>query len=144
MIRLRRNPTTPRKRRPNTTAHEHAEQCVVVAWSRMNAARWPELRWLYAVPNGGKRSIGVARKMKAEGAQRGVPDLVLPVPRNGHHSLYLELKRRAGGRLSPEQREWTEYLAAAGFRVVVAAGADEAIAVLRDYLEGGEQCEKAS
>lgn len=74
---------------------EHAEQCAVITWAALNAAKWPCLRLLYAVPNGaffggevkklknGKNlpvSAIRARKLKAEGLKEGVPDLCLPVP----------------------------------------------------------------
>lgn len=32
-----------------------------------------ELRWLLHVPNGGKRDIGTAQKLKLQGVRRGVP-----------------------------------------------------------------------
>lgn len=97
---------------------------------------WPELALLYAVPNGGKRSRKTAADLKAEGVKPGVPDYCLPVPRGGHHGLYLELKRLRGGRVEPEQREWLAALVANGYRAEVARGWEQAWAVLRDYLAG--------
>lgn len=73
---------------------EHDEQCAVITWAALNAAKWPALRLLYAVPNGaffggevkqfasGKKvpvAAIRARKLKAEGLKEGVPDLCLPV-----------------------------------------------------------------
>jgi len=72
---------------------EHAHQKKVVSWARNTGIlQYPELKWLYAIPNGGHRLLKVAMKMKAEGVTRGVSDLCLPVPRGHYHGLYLEMK----------------------------------------------------
>src|SRR5699024_10256580 len=76
---------------------EHDEQVQLIRWAGLARGAYPALRWLHAVPNGGARNIVVARKLKAEGVQRGVPDLCLPVPRGPYHGLYIELKRAGGG-----------------------------------------------
>lgn len=113
----------------------------MVRWADVMTAKYPELAVLYAVPNGARTSIRTARKLKAEGLKAGVPDLCLPVARgidhtSAYHGLYVELKRTRGGTVSPEQRGWHEALRAQGYRVVVARGAAEAIAVITQYLEG--------
>ena len=41
--------------------------------------------------------------------------------------VVVEMKRRKGGRLSPEQKQWLEWLESAGTETFVAKGADEAI-----------------
>src|SRR3954470_1273439 len=38
-----------------------------------------QLKWLFAIPNGGERAPAVASSMVAEGAKRGVADVMLPV-----------------------------------------------------------------
>lgn len=107
----------------------------------MAASRWPELRWAYAVPNGGHRNVIVARKLKAEGVRRGVPDVVVPIviERAGRlvPGMYVELKRVRGGRVSPEQAAYREFLVSQGYEVVIARGANEAWAAIRGYLEAG-------
>lgn len=47
---------------------------------------------IYAIPNGGSRNIIEAYKMKREGILSGVPDLCIPEPSKGFHSLYIEMK----------------------------------------------------
>lgn len=115
---------------------EHAEQAAVIAWAAYQQRRYPELELLYAIPNGHWRHKATAGKLKAEGVRRGVPDLCLPVPRGPYHGLYLELKRRRGGKLTRAQRGWLERLGAQGYRAVVIRGADEAIRELEHYLQG--------
>jgi hypothetical protein len=100
---------------------------------RLHEARWPELRLLYAVPNGGDRHPIVAAKMKAEGVRAGVPDYCLPVPRHGYHGLYVELKTPTGYP-SREQREWIAALREQGYRAEVCRGWAAAWDVIRDYL----------
>lgn len=71
---------------------EHGEQVSLIAWAKENEAKWPELRWLFAIPNGGLRAKATARKLQLEGVKPGVSDLFLPAPRGGHHGLWIEMK----------------------------------------------------
>ena len=112
---------------------EHDEQVFVMAWAALNVNRFPCLRWLYAVPNGGHRHRIVAAKMKAEGVKSGVADLCLPFPAGGYHGLYLELKA-LNGRVSDAQVEFIEYVESVGYIGAVCYGADVAIAVIEKYL----------
>lgn len=90
---------------------------------------------LFAVPNGGLRAVQEAVRLKAEGVQRGVPDLCLPIPRGGFHGAWLELK--AGkGKASPEQVDWLGFLAAEGYAVRVAWDVASSFQFLHDYLAG--------
>ena len=117
---------------------EHDEQVQLIRWAGLARGAYPALRWLHAVPNGGARNIVVARKLKAEGVQRGVPDLCLPVPRGPYHGLYIELKRAGGGYPTPEQREWLAHLDDAGYRATWCRGWEQARNVIVDYLEAGK------
>lgn len=117
---------------------EHAEQCALMDWAQMAYGKHPELRWLYATPNGGLRHPKVAKQLKDEGAKPGVCDLFLPVPRCGYHGLYIEMKRQKGGRLSPEQKDFIEFVQSHGYRAEVCAGWIVARDVLMDYLNGSD------
>lgn len=144
----------PRERKPRVD-REHAEAVALMQIVRLHEPRWPALRWLFAVPNGGARSKAAAGKLKAEGTRRGVPDFLWPVhsvPARipsiaariaagsvGYPTYWvgiaLELKAK-GGRLEPEQREWLLHLESQGWRCVVAYGADEAWKAIREYCDG--------
>lgn len=95
-------------------AFEHGEQVALVQWLTLKGIRFS------ATPNGGKRNKVVAIKLKAEGVSAGFPDLTI-FPDEPHQPiLFIEMKRKTGGRLQPEQREWLEYfdsLAEKGFPV---------------------------
>ena len=43
---------------------EDTEQINVVSWANWNVNRYPELRWLFHVPNGGSRNKQEAVKFK--------------------------------------------------------------------------------
>jgi hypothetical protein len=119
---------------------EAEEQHVLMSWAELEAQRHhPELHWLYHVPNGGMRSKATAGKLRAEGVKAGVPDVCLPVARGGYHGLYVELKRRKGGKLSDKQREWITFLEAQGYHACVCAGWEEARDCLLAYLDGAVQ-----
>jgi hypothetical protein len=119
----------------NITPLEHDEQKALFAWAKWaEKSQYPELKRLHAIANGGYRNIVTARKMKAEGVKPGVPDISLPVPRHGYHGLYIELKRRKGGRLSPEQAEWIKGLREDGYRVDVCMGFEAARDAIMEYL----------
>lgn len=60
---------------------EHRAQVGLFQMAELAAHRYPELRLLFAVPNGARTSQAVAGKLKAEGLKKGVPDLVLPTAR---------------------------------------------------------------
>jgi hypothetical protein len=93
----------------------------------------PELRWLFHVPNGGKRTALVGAQMKAMGVKPGVPDLLLPVWREGSAGLALEMKT-AIGRLSTEQNDWKHHFESEGWQFRVARSAQEARTILCAYL----------
>lgn len=116
---------------------EHDEQAALFEWAEWMRERYPALRRLYAIPNGGKRDIVTAARLKAEGVKAGVPDICLPMPSGGYSALYIELKRSKGGRASDEQREWIDALNRLGNLAVVCHGWLHAAEVIQGYLRGG-------
>jgi len=95
----------------------------------------PDALMAYAIPNAAKRGPALAAIMKAEGMKAGVPDVCIPVPRNGHHGLYIEMKRSDGGAgPTEEQACWIRGLSAHGYRAEVCKGFESARRVVVDYL----------
>lgn len=113
---------------------EHAEAVSLMRVVKLHEARWPQLRLLFAVPNGGDRHKIVAAKMKAEGVKPGVPDYLLPVSCPGYLGLAVELKSITGY-ASKEQKRWIEDLRAAGWRAEVCRGWEQAWGVIRAHVE---------
>lgn len=103
---------------------EHEEQRLFVMWFRQNYSQR-----IFAIPNGGYRSKAAAAKLKVEGVSAGIPDLFVPAFR-----LWIEMKRVKGGRLSPDQKDWIEYLQSNGYICFVCNGADDAKLKIKQYL----------
>lgn len=113
---------------------EAQEQTTLFQWAALMARKWPELRLLYAIPNGGSRNPIEARHLKDQGVKPGVPDVCLPCSRGNWHGLYIEMKRRKGGRVSEEQREMIRLLIEQGYKAVVCRGWEEAKIVIVEYM----------
>lgn len=117
---------------------EHQEQVKVIAWRDRLVSVFPPIRWLHAIPNGGKRNLLVAKKLKAEGATAGVYDLFLPFPSAGKCGAYCEMKRsdrrghKAGG-LTDDQVAFRDY-AKQFYYTFEAYTAEDAIAGFSEYL----------
>lgn len=90
--------------------------------------------FLFAVPNGGRRNIREAGRLKAEGVKAGVWDLFLPLARRGRHGLWLELKSPTGS-MSAEQRHWGARMEAAGYEAAVCRSFEQARAAIEAYLD---------
>ena len=125
---------------------ESQHQMSLMRWAAMASATMPELKWLYAIPNGGYRNPATAGRMKGEGVKAGVFDLALDCARQGFHGLKIEMKtpRAQGikgasktvpaGKPSPEQLAWHEHYTTEGYSAHFCYGWWEARDVLIDYL----------
>ncbi len=107
---------------------EHDEQAGFIQWFR---AKWPRVL-IFAIPNGGKRNISTAKKLKLEGVVPGVPDLFIPA-----WGIWIEMKRQKGGRTSSDQDDMISYLESIGHRVIVGYGATDASDKLLSLLNMG-------
>jgi hypothetical protein len=92
------------------------------------------------VPMGGKRAANSGRAMRAMGAPKGFPDILIldppPALLNSAGTracvgAALELKT-AKGRVSPQQQAWLDRLKERGWHVGVARGDEQALAFLRE------------
>jgi hypothetical protein len=146
--------TTVEKQKRIGIPTEHEEQARLIAWTEFMEHLYPELRWIYAVPNGGlrpykeyhdnhgrkKRYSTESNKLKAEGVKAGVPDLCLPIRKSIYTDLYIEMKRISGGKLSDDQEAWLNHLLSQGKCAVICKGCEAAQQVILHYLnlENGE------
>ena len=115
---------------------EAAEQTALFCWAAEpdQQSRYPELKLLFHIPNGGTRNKIEAGRLKAQGVKAGVPDLLLPVSRFGYHGFFIELKVKKNT-TSDKQNEWVDALAKQGYCVAVARSWIEAKDFLIYYLE---------
>jgi len=125
---------------------EDREQMAVVEWAFFvripkSIARVGE--YLIAIPNAGIRSARVGAKFKKMGMKPGVSDLFLAYPSFPCSGLWIEMKkprrefntpREAATAVTDNQQEWLDKMNARGYMAKVAYGADEAIAIIKNYL----------
>lgn len=114
--------------KPTAVLTEDDEQIALVNW--LDKHNIP----FYHIPNGGRRTLLQGLKFKRLGVKAGVPDICIVVANKTHHGLYIELKRREGGRLSDAQRHWLTLLNKQGYQAIMCEGADEAVAAVTKYL----------
>ena len=112
---------------------EQEIQTAFFEWAKWQESRFPELRLMHHIPNGGKRSKVEAAIFKGIGVKSGVPDVFLPTPRGIYHGLYIEFKAR-NGRPSKDQEKFIESLQEAGYFTCVCDALDKAIKITRQYL----------
>ena len=113
---------------------EAQEQVTLFQWARIMEKFWPELRLLHHIPNGGSRNPIEGRNFKMQGVKAGIPDIFLPCARHGYHGLYIEMKRRKGGRVSVDQKRMMMALAAERYKVAVCHGWEEAKEAITEYM----------
>ena len=114
---------------------EHTEQVALVQWAKLMQRKYPELKNLFAIPNGGARDIVTGAKLKAEGVVAGIPDLFLASPHGAYSGLFIEMKIKPN-KPTAKQLEVMSNLIEQNYAVHVCYSADAAIEVITDYLRG--------
>ena len=122
-----------RMRRRTAGPSESQEQKALFQWAALAEQKYPELRLMHHVPNGGLRDARTAVNLKREGVKRGVPDISLPVPRGKYHGLYIEMKV-GNNKLTKEQQQWFKSLEEEGYATHVCYSWLEAREVIEKYL----------
>ncbi len=122
---------------------EDSAQMALFCWAADSVDTYPQLAWLFAIPNGGQRHVVEATKFVATGLRKGVPDIFLPYHNTFTHysgcfiEMKIEAKRKAkDGGLSKDQLLWIPALREAGYYVAICYSWEEARDVLINYLEG--------
>lgn len=112
---------------------EHRIQCACVRWFRL---QYPQLNGrLFAVPNGGRRDVTTAAKLKAEGVVAGVADLILLKSNHDYGALLIEMKTLKG-RQRDSQKQWQNLVCADGeYKYVVCHSFDDFKREVDDYLK---------
>ena len=93
----------------------------------------PELKWMFAIPNGGYRRPLEALRFKKQGVKAGVSDIFLPLPRGGYHGLFIELKV-GKNRPTRNQLDFLADMEKEGYQCAVCYGSDEAIKTINAYI----------
>ncbi len=114
---------------------EHQEAVALFHWWTISSNRFGvDSRLFAAIPNGGHRHIGAAKKLKAEGVQAGMPDYFLFVPMGPFKGLAIELKAPITGRLSDSQKGIKRLMLEQGYDFKVCFGWDEPRKAIESYL----------
>jgi hypothetical protein len=133
------SPGEAKKQRAKRRELEAVEQKKVIAWAwdQQRVKRYPALAWLHASANGSKRDGFTAWQLQEEGVLSGVSDLCLPFPAGGYHGLYIEMKSSiTGGKPSPNQIKFMNWVRSVGYCVAVSYDAEPAKKLLRWYVRG--------
>ena len=103
-------------------------QQVVIKW-----ARYSNLP-LFSIPNGAHVSGSNRMRLVAEGLEKGVPDLFLPVPSKDYHGLFIEIKTPVG-RTTMVQENFHKKMECLGYKVIISRGSYECIEEIEEYLK---------
>lgn len=106
-------------------------QVACVRWFRYEFPEYGDL--LFSVPNGGKRHIATARKLKAEGVVAGVSDLILLVPNKDYHGLCIEMKW-GKGKQTDNQIRFQKHVVDQGYKYIVSRSFEDFEERVRYYL----------
>jgi hypothetical protein len=107
---------------------EHEDQVALINWFRDNFQEPDYI--IFAVPNGGTRSVREASSLKAEGVKAGVSDLIILT--HGR-ILFLEMKK-LDGKVSKVQEAFGKNVEYLGFDYIVGYGATDASAKVLRWL----------
>lgn len=99
-------------------SEEHDIQCRCVSFCRRY---FPHLL-IFAVPNGGRRDMITAARLKAEGVTAGVADLIVLDTRGGCH--FIEMKTKTG-RLQQSQKDFQREVESRGFSYDICRSLEE-------------------
>jgi hypothetical protein len=114
---------------------EHAQQTALFCWAAMPTIQrlYPELKFMFAIPNGGERNKIVAGNLKAEGVRAGVWDIFLPIPVRLSHGMFIEMKVDNNG-LTAEQKTFGLFILANHYETAVCYNWQDAVRAIVQYL----------
>jgi hypothetical protein len=109
---------------------EMALQCALMSWLD---AKHPSIKSLTMVSAGGMwTNIRQAALMKSSGYKKGTPDIMIAIPQNGYHGLFIELKTEKG-RPSKEQKDLIKTLNVQGYSAHICRGWNSAQSTIENY-----------
>jgi len=108
------------------TPSEYVESLKFIAWLKHN----PDVMYSHLPLSTFSPSWSQRIKNKAVGVMPGVPDYLILT---GKKLIFIELKRRRGYKVSPQQVTWLERLNSLGIPAKLCRGADEAIEFVKEH-----------
>ena len=127
---------TPKKPRDN---EEEREQILFFERREEFVSKYPVLEWMYATLNGVYLPDGIKKRVNDAGLTPGVLDIwfhgLYDDPDGSQFAgLVMDMKKKKGGRPSPDQLRWAARLVSLGYRVYFPAGATDAWRILCGYI----------
>lgn len=119
---------------------EKHEQEALFSWRNVMQTKIPELKWLFAIPNGLWLPDAYARTALKQGLTAGVCDLALLLPRGGYHGLLIEMKRRDATpcKITEKQKAFLSHHANLGYRAEMVKGWEMGKNLILEYLGKSE------
>jgi hypothetical protein len=119
----------------NETPYEWRECQTFVEWCHYSG-----IKYCHLGQETFTRSWKQKSKNKMMGVTRGFPDYCVVIPAEkldiaSPRTIFIEMKRKKGGRTSKEQKEWIQALNDSGIDTYVCKGADEAIKTVESYFK---------
>lgn len=112
---------------------EHGDQVYLFTFIEMYKDRYPDLKGVFAIPNGGLRTKFQGKWLVDEGMRKGVPDVMCIKSVGEFRGLVIEMKF-GKNKQTKEQKEWQDQFEQNGWLYLVCKSGDEAIRKLFDYL----------
>lgn len=95
----------------------------------------PELRnMVIHIPNEGKRTISMGRKLRQIGLRPGVADLFIPIPRHGYNGVWVEIKSKHGV-LRENQREFLSDMEKQGYLTFISRSLEDFMQKINAYMK---------
>ena len=118
----------------NKTNKESWHQAQYVEWATYKGIA----HFLIVSVSAGSRLKISGAHLKAQGWQKGIPDIFLAIPNKTYHGLFIELKRSKefSSKVSKEQKLMLDRLQSVGYFAIVAYGHRSAEEITERYLEG--------
>lgn len=111
-------------------------QKLIIDWAKLVKYNGrPLADYIHHSPNGGKRGIVEATNFKRMGTQKGYPDLIIDIAKQGYHGLRIELKKDKRSYPSKDQKERLKLLNEQGYKALVCRGFDETVETIKEYLK---------
>lgn len=114
---------------------ESSQQKALFVWANLSVGRYPQLKHMFHVPNGGLRDMRTAANLKAEGVKAGVLDVALLWPCGKYFGCWIEMKW-GKNRPTVEQLEFMAVHRSWGYYCKVCYDWIEARDALVAYMEG--------
>jgi hypothetical protein len=121
-----------RKSKPNTSPLEEVDQKECVKYLEKLQKQGVKILFSATAQSTFTKSFGIMAKNKALGVRRGVPDLLIII---NDTLVFVELKRRTGGTVSQEQKDWNKALNDAGEYAYICKGSDKFKTLIQKMLE---------